>query len=117
MAQMIRKQIYIGADHERFLKQRSSELGVTEAEVVRMAIDEAERQALAEAEEQAKHESRLAALENILTFIREHRMNPDHSSDDPQAGWVFNRDELYEERMERYGRDMPQSDATASSGR
>ncbi|HYI17004.1 MAG TPA: hypothetical protein VEX37_16520 [Thermomicrobiales bacterium] len=97
MAQMIRKQIYIDADHERFLKQRSIELGVTEAEVVRQAIDGAERQALAEAEERAKHESRIEALENILAYIREHRMR-----DVPQTGgWKFNRDEIYEERMDQ----------------
>ena len=104
MAQMIRKQIYINADHERFLKQRSSELGVTEAEVVRQAIDGAERQALAEAEERAKHESRLEALENILAYIREHRMG-DVPQTDPETTWKFNRDELYddmyEERFER----------------
>lgn len=97
MAQMIRKQIYIGADHERFLKQRASELGITEAEVVRLAIDGAERQALAEAEERAQHEARIEALENILAYIREHRMR-----DIPQTGgWKFNRDELYEERMDK----------------
>jgi hypothetical protein len=97
MAQMIRKQIYIDADNERFLKERASELGITEAEVVRLALAEAERQALAEVEERATHRLRLEALERILADIREHRMR-----DVPQTGgWKFNRDELYEERMDK----------------
>ncbi|HEX5164250.1 MAG TPA: hypothetical protein VFV93_02545 [Thermomicrobiales bacterium] len=107
MAQMIRKQIYIDADNARFLKERSSELGVTEAQIVRQALADAERKACAEAEQRAKDEKRLAALDNILTYIREHRMSADPSSDDSQGGWVFNRDELYDERMDRYG---PQRD-------
>jgi len=88
MAQMIRKQIYIDADNERFLKRRSSELGITEAEVV--------RQALADAAERVVWDKRREALEDILAYIREHRMGAGS-----QNGWKFNRDELYEERMEQ----------------
>jgi hypothetical protein len=38
MARMVRKQLYIGAEHEEKLKQVAEALGVTEAEVVRRAI-------------------------------------------------------------------------------
>ena len=88
MAQMIRKQIYIDADNEWFLKRWASEPGVTEAEVVRQALDDAEERALSD--------TRKEALPDILTYIREHRMR-----DVPQANWTFNREELYEERMDQ----------------
>lgn len=91
MAQMIRKQIYIDAANEKFLKQRASELGVTEAEVVRQALTEAERQVMSA--------SRREALDRLLTYIREHR-----TFDAPQTGWKFNREELYDERLDRFGK-------------
>ncbi len=107
MAQMIRKQIYIDADNERFLKERSHELGITEAEVVRQALAEAERQALADAAEQRRSATRLQAWEDMKNFIRIHRMS-DIPQTEPQSGWKFNReemyDEVYEERFERHRR-------------
>lgn len=39
MADMIRKQLYVERRHENMLKKRSSDLGITEAEVVRDALD------------------------------------------------------------------------------
>jgi len=36
---MIRKQVYIEPSQERFLKRRAAELGVTEAELIRQAIN------------------------------------------------------------------------------
>ena len=36
---MIRKQLYIGEEHERALKQRAKELGISEAELVRRLLD------------------------------------------------------------------------------
>ncbi len=36
---MVRKQLYIDVRHERDLKRRASELGVSEAELVRRALD------------------------------------------------------------------------------
>ena len=91
MAQMIRKQIYIDAEHERFLKRRSRELGVTEAEVV--------RQALAEAQRQQTTRNRQQALDDFLSYISEHR-----TFDAPPTGWKFNREELYDERLDRHGK-------------
>jgi transposase InsO family protein len=37
---MIRKQLYITADQEQALKQRAGELGMSEAELVRRALDQ-----------------------------------------------------------------------------
>lgn len=39
MADMVRKQLYVRRRHDDFLKKRSAELGVTEAEIVRDALD------------------------------------------------------------------------------
>jgi hypothetical protein len=39
MVAMVRKQVYIEPQQDRFLKRRASELGVTEAELIRQAID------------------------------------------------------------------------------
>ena len=36
---MIRKQLYIGESHDRALKRRARELGVSEAELVRRLLD------------------------------------------------------------------------------
>lgn len=39
MDRMVRKQVYISARQEAMLKRRSSELGITEAQLVREALD------------------------------------------------------------------------------
>jgi hypothetical protein len=39
VTRMVRKQVYIEPEQERLLKQRSSELGVTEAELIRRGIN------------------------------------------------------------------------------
>ncbi len=39
MPRMIRKQIYLESHHDRILKQKASRLGITEAEVIRRAIE------------------------------------------------------------------------------
>lgn len=36
---MVRKQIYITKEQEQFLKQQSSKKGMTEAELIRRALD------------------------------------------------------------------------------
>ncbi len=100
MAQMIRKQIYIDAANEEFLKRRASELGVTEAEVV--------RQALADAERQANSDTHDESLKNLLAYAREHR-----TLDVPQADWTFNREEIYDDMYEeRFARHWRQHEET-----
>ena len=39
MSEMIRKQVYIAPRHELLLKERAREYGVTEAELIRQALD------------------------------------------------------------------------------
>lgn len=94
MAQMIRKQIYIDAEQDRFLKQRSAELGVSEAEIIRQALGSV----VCEAARQAEANDRITAWEEIKQYIEEHR-----TFDAPDTGWKFNREELYDddERFQR----------------
>jgi hypothetical protein len=86
MSRMIRKQVYIAAEHDAFLKQRARELGVTEADLIRQGIEQL-RRAPAEQyqDEQAWREER--------AFIEERARMPEHGG---RRQWT--RDELYDER-------------------
>jgi len=87
MAQMVRKQVYVSADQDAFLKERSNELGITEAEVVRQALDLARDRAASASSE--------AAWRELLAYIQAHRMG-----DTSAPGWTFSRDEIYDEMYE-----------------
>jgi hypothetical protein len=39
MSQLVRKQVYIESRHERILKRATAETGLSEAEIIRQAID------------------------------------------------------------------------------
>jgi hypothetical protein len=91
MAQMIRKQVYIEPMQDTILKKRARMLGITEAEVIRRAIDT-----------QVLVHSRLRdqeVWELEKAFISE-RMAGDRVS----GGRKFRREDAYEERLSRYGR-------------
>jgi len=88
---MVRKQLYISEEHERALKARARELGVSEAELVRrmldgLLLDEEGRAGLAGA----------GAAEALEGFLKEaDRLAQSHRFPE---GYVFYRDELYEDR-------------------
>ena len=87
---MVRKQLYISDEHERALKARAKELGVSEAELVRRMLDglllDGER-GLAGA----------GATEALEGFLKEaDRLAESHRF---QRGYVFDRNELYEDRV------------------
>ena len=87
---MIRKQLYIGEEHDRVLKQRAREFGVSEAELVRRLLDglvvEEGGGALAGAEA-------TSALEDF--FAETDRTSETHGFPE---GYRFERNELYEDR-------------------
>lgn len=95
MAKMVRKQIYIQDRQERLLRRIAETRGVSQAEVVRQAI-----------EGQAARQSRgtgpsPAAWEEALAFIRSlERRVP---SDREHQRW--SREELYRERLGKHDRD------------
>jgi hypothetical protein len=89
---MIRKQVYITAEQERKLKRRAKALGVTEAEVVRQGIE------LASSAAARFPFDRKAWQELKRDMEKRARMQV------PQTGRSWTRDELYDERFERYAR-------------
>ena len=91
MVRMIRKQIYIKPEQDKALHHRSKELGVSEAELIRQYIDDGT--ARPSAAERAK------VWQEALAFMKERA-----KIRVPQTGRTWTRDELYEERFERYSR-------------
>lgn len=92
---MVRKQIYIKKEHDRLLKRLAAQRGVSEAEVIRQALAR---------EMQSKVDKPLpvnrAAFE---AFKREALARRELGVTGEPYKW--NREELYEERLARYGPD------------
>ncbi|TAK35416.1 MAG: hypothetical protein EPO21_06050 [Chloroflexota bacterium] len=87
---MVRKQVYIEPRQEELLKRRAKELGISEAELIRRGIDQI-------AHMPSALPPSMQAWEEEKAFIRERmRMRV------PQTGRTWTRDELYDERLERF---------------
>lgn len=91
---VVRKQLYIEAHQEAQLKRRARELGVSEAELVRRALDAA----LAGDADVLRHPGRVGAAEELLAafdrIARAGKLTPD----------AHDREGLYAERMAALGR-------------
>jgi hypothetical protein len=85
--QSIRRQISIPAEQDTLLKQRAKELGVAEADLIRLGIERA-------TEPLAKRDSRAWARE--LKFIRQRAKLPSAG-----AGRIWTREDLYADRLRR----------------
>lgn len=88
MGRMVRKQVYLDPKHERMLKRRARERGVTEAEIIREALDrsaEIRRQPRADPDAGRKL---IAAIRSLPSRSR--------------ARAVPSRDALYKERIGRW---------------
>ncbi len=92
MGRMIRKQVYIEPEQDELLKRRSKELGISEAALIRQAID---RLGAADGESLSTRQ----VWEEELAFINQ-RMQLRV----PQTGRSWTREEIYEERLARYSR-------------
>ncbi len=89
---MVRKQLYISDEHERALKARARELGVSEAELVRRLLD-----GLLLGEEGGSGLARAGAAEALESFLEEaDRLATSHGF---PGGYRFDREELYEDRL------------------
>jgi hypothetical protein len=85
---MLRKQLYISDEHERALKARASELGVSEAELVRRLLD-----GLLLGDEGGSGLARAGAAEALERFLEEaDRLAESHGF--PQ-NYRIAREELY----------------------
>lgn len=88
---MIRKQIYIRPDQEEALKQKAREARVSEAELIREYIELGMQQ--------PSETERKRAVQALVDAMEERA-----KIDAPQTGRQWTREELYEERFERYSR-------------
>ena len=97
MPRMIRKQVYLADYHDRMLKRRAKRGGVTEAEIIRDALDgiatfaaHGGKVALSDA----------AAGRKALAFM--HALARRRSKGPSGRGWT--RDGLYEDRIGRWSK-------------
>ncbi len=93
MTDMVRKQIYITRRQQALLKRLSHQLGLSEAAIIRQAIDR----------EAAKGKNQIPvsdeqSWQDALSFMRSLR-DRSHLFKEP---YRWNREELYGERMDRY---------------
>jgi hypothetical protein len=89
---VVRKQLYISEEHERALKARARELGVSEAELVRRMLDGWLLDV-----EGGRGLAGSGAAETLEGFLEEaDRLAESHRF---QRGYVFDRNELYEDRV------------------
>jgi hypothetical protein len=89
---VVRKQLYISEEHERALKARARELGVSEAELAQRMLDGLLLEG--EGREGLAGTGAAAALEGFLKEAD--RLTESHCF---QRGYVFYRNELYEDRV------------------
>lgn len=90
---MIRKQVYIEQRHDRMLKRRASQRGITEAQLIREALDSIEAGAVV-----SRREGDSAAARKALAFMRSLSASRGEKSAD--RGWT--RESLYEDRIGRW---------------
>ncbi len=90
---MVRKQIYIPKQQDALLKRLAKQRGVSEAEVIRQAL---EREVEASDAESAARET---ALQKMIAFAHSLRERPEFQQGEP---YKWNRQELYEERENRW---------------
>jgi hypothetical protein len=95
MAQMIRKQIYIQKSQEERLKKVAETRGVSEAEIIRRAL-EMELRSIG-----YRPAYDLEAWGRIYKFLQE----MEKRGPVPQRKRDWTREDLYEERMKRYDRN------------
>ncbi len=94
---MIRKQLYIDPQQDVLLKRKAHELGLSEAELVRRALETLLN------EKQKPINSNSSALQALLddarAFSRAHQ---------PAPNYVYKREDAYanESRLERWGSDL-----------
>jgi len=90
---MIRKQVYIEERHDRLLKRRARQRGVTEAEIIREALDR-----VVVGDSRAGHLSDPAAGRKAISFMR----SLARRRREAPAGRGWTRESLYDARIGRW---------------
>jgi hypothetical protein len=93
MTTMVRKQVYIEPQQDELLKQWAEETGRTEADIVREALDQWLASERRRREAQAAWETERAFIESQI------------AEGPGNGGRTWTREELYEERVSRHGRE------------
>ncbi len=99
MSDMVRKQIYITRRHNALLKRLARLRKISEAEVIRQALEREERQPIPDSP------SEPGAWEKIVQDAQARRLLG--ISGRP---YLWNRDEIYSERESRWIRETPDQD-------
>ena len=76
MRRIVGRQIYIEAEQAKLLKQRAWELGVSEAELIRRAIDKVGRAPAELALDQRAKQDELSFIRQRAVGLREQRQAP-----------------------------------------
>jgi len=95
MTDMVRKQIYISRRQQELLKTLSKERGISEAEIIRQAIDRESANAMPKTDL-----GRREAWEKTYQFMLSLRERTEQFSEP----YHWNREEIYEERLSRFDR-------------
>ncbi len=95
MTQMIRKQIYIQKSQEERLKKIAEARGMSEAEIIRRALDV----------ELKRVGFRLAYDDQAMKRLYQAMLDMDKKPPVPRRKRDWTREDLYEERMKRYDRN------------
>jgi hypothetical protein len=94
MKQMVRKQIYIQKNQEERLKKVAEAKGVSEAEIIRRALEN----------ELKRAGYRLAYDSDAMQRLHKAMLAQDKKPPVPLQKRDWTREDLYEERMKRYDR-------------
>ena len=92
MSEMVRKQVYIHKRHQILLKRLAQARGVSEAEIIRLAI---EREAAGNSSQPLAPDR--SAWEEILNFLATRKAPGSRG-----APYQWNRQDAYQERDSRY---------------
>jgi hypothetical protein len=93
MSVMVRKQVYIEPRQDELLKQAAAETGMTEAEIIRQALDLWDERVARRRRAREAWEEERAFIESLV------------AQGPVPGGRTWTREELYEERLSRHGRD------------
>jgi hypothetical protein len=94
MSQMVRKQIYIQKSQQERLKKMAETRGISEAEIIRRALES----------ELKRAGYRLAYDDEAMQRLYKAMVDMDKKPPVPPQERDWTREDLYEERMKRYDR-------------